>query len=417
MEAALATGLSRFVDEDYEGALAALDEAAALDARKDPARSADLLAKRAAVHAKLKQHARALVDADAALALDPQCGGAWLRRGAALFHLGQDFGAARQAFLACRGLRGVGSSGGQFEQVQTWIRKCDAELSDSGIALPDEAPAAAPAAAAPAAAPAVAPAAARAAAAPAAPGPAPGVAAALEAAAKAPRAPARFPSDWYQSLTHVTIEVMVKGVKAEQVSQDLSARSVALEVRLSEQETVSFEWDLFGAIDPAQSVLKVLPMKLELRLKKADESQHWPALEATAGAGAGAGAPLRSAALAAPAPVPLPAAAPAPAARPSAYASKKNWDAIEKDLAKADDKPEGEEALNKLFQDIYKNANEDTRRAMIKSMQTSGGTVLSTNWNEVAKKDYEKERPAPKGMQWKSWEGEKLEVGDDDDDK
>lgn len=28
-------------------------------------------------------------------------------------------------------------------------------------------------------------------------------------------------------------------------------------------------------------------------------------------------------------------------------------------------------------------ADEDTRRAMVKSFQTSGGTVLSTNWDEV----------------------------------
>jgi suppressor of G2 allele of SKP1 len=38
---------------------------------------------------------------------------------------------------------------------------------------------------------------------------------------------------------------------------------------------------------------------------------------------------------------------------------------------------------------------------MVKSMQTSGGTCLSTNWNEVEKTDYEKERQAPKGMEWK----------------
>ena len=51
---------------------------------------------------------------------------------------------------------------------------------------------------------------------------------------------------------------------------------------------------------------------------------------------------------------------------------------------------------------------------MIKSYQTSGGTVLSTNWDEVAKKDYEKERTAPKGMEWKTWEGKKLEMKEDD---
>jgi len=40
---------------------------------------------------------------------------------------------------------------------------------------------------------------------------------------------------------------------------------------------------------------------------------------------------------------------------------------------------------------------------MIKSFQTSGGTVLSTNWGEVKDKDYEtKDRPdAPKGQEWR----------------
>jgi len=65
------------------------------------------------------------------------------------------------------------------------------------------------------------------------------------------------------------------------------------------------------------------------------------------------------------------------------------------------------ESLRSL-QQIYGNATDETRRAMVKSFQTSGGTVLSTNWDEVKEKDYEKERQAPNGMQWKNWEGDKL---------
>ena len=51
---------------------------------------------------------------------------------------------------------------------------------------------------------------------------------------------------------------------------------------------------------------------------------------------------------------------------------------------------------------------------MIKSFQTSGGTSLSTNWKEVKEKDYEEERQAPKGMEWKNWEGKKLPQKEDD---
>ena len=50
---------------------------------------------------------------------------------------------------------------------------------------------------------------------------------------------------------------------------------------------------------------------------------------------------------------------------------------------------------------------------MNKSFQTSGGTVLSTNWEEVKEKEYEKERQAPTGVEWKDWEGKKLPMKED----
>lgn len=40
---------------------------------------------------------------------------------------------------------------------------------------------------------------------------------------------------------------------------------------------------------------------------------------------------------------------------------------------------------------------------MVKSFQTSGGTVLSTNWGEVKDKDYEKTVEAPKGQEVRKW--------------
>lgn len=93
-----------------------------------------------------------------------------------------------------------------------------------------------------------------------------------------------------------------------------------------------------------------------------------------------------------------------PTSKPKPYASNKNWDAIDRDLKEEleNEKPEGDAALNSLFKQIYERADPDTRRAMMKSYQTSGGTVLSTNWGEVESKDYEgKDRPsAPDGQEW-----------------
>ena len=129
--------------------------------------------------------------------------------------------------------------------------------------------------------------------------------------------------------------------------------------------------------------------KIEIKLKKAIENFNWITLESPTGQITGAGVPMA-----------IPTNTKVPD-YPSSSKNKKNWDNIdtvcEKELKV--EKPEGDSALNDLFKQIYGRADEATRRAMIKSYQTSGGTVLSTNWDEVHNKDYEgKDRPeAPAG--------------------
>jgi hypothetical protein len=46
--------------------------------------------------------------------------------------------------------------------------------------------------------------------------------------------------------------------------------------------------------------------------------------------------------------------------------------------------------------------DEKTRKAMNKSFQESGGTVLSTNWDEI-QKDKVEVKP-PDGMEFKKWD-------------
>ncbi|CAO3589882.1 unnamed protein product [Absidia cylindrospora] len=71
----------------------------------------------------------------------------------------------------------------------------------------------------------------------------------------------------------------------------------------------------------------------------------------------------------------------------------KDWNKLVKDIDQDQEKAQGEEALSGLFQQIYKNADEDTRRAMMKSFVESNGTCLSTNWKEVGSGTVETKPP------------------------
>jgi len=63
----------------------------------------------------------------------------------------------------------------------------------------------------------------------------------------------------------------------------------------------------------------------------------------------------------------------------------------------------GEAGLQQLFQKMYADADDDTKRAMMKSYQTSGGTCLSTHWPDVRDKDYERDLKAPDGQEVRRW--------------
>jgi len=101
-----------------------------------------------------------------------------------------------------------------------------------------------------------------------------------------------------------------------------------------------------------------------------------------------------------------PVAPPAPRGIKTPYSMKRDHDwedlAVEVIKEEENEKPEGDAALQKLFQKIYGDGNEDMRRAMNKSYQLSGGTVLSTDWKEVQKQDYVKKTP-PEGQEFRSY--------------
>jgi suppressor of G2 allele of SKP1 len=205
------------------------------------------------------------------------------------------------------------------------------------------------------------------------------------ATAAAPPKP-RVREDWLQMGPKVQITLFAKGVPRDQVRASCPS-SEHVEVHIAQLPDGSGEfrrqWRLFSSVKPESLALNVTPYKVEITLEKA-AAFDWDALE-------------------------RPAAAELPAVQkrsnrvaeslPPAYSGKQvEWDRVERQVKEEEEKetPQGEEALMHLFRNIYKNADEDTRRAMIKSYQTSGGTVLSTNWKEVKEKNYESEIQPPK---------------------
>ncbi|KAM7291334.1 protein SGT1 homolog [Ixodes scapularis] len=88
------------------------------------------------------------------------------------------------------------------------------------------------------------------------------------------------------------------------------------------------------------------------------------------------------------------------AAKAAVATRTKNWDRIVQETG--EEKEEGEAALNTLFQRIYADGTDEVRRAMNKSFVESGGTVLSTNWNEIKSKTTPVK--PPDGMEYRKWQ-------------
>lgn len=154
-------------------------------------------------------------------------------------------------------------------------------------------------------------------------------------------------------------------------------KQLAVEIPLAEShsEYVHEIDQLFDHVDPAQSSFRVLSTKIEISLHKGREIK-WPTLEASATDTSATTTSI---------------SAKTPAYPTSSRTGPKNWEAIGSSVE--EEHKDGDAALTNLFQTLYKDADEDTKKAMIKSYTESGGTSLSTDWKSVGKSKVEVSPP------------------------
>lgn len=162
---------------------------------------------------------------------------------------------------------------------------------------------------------------------------------------------------------------------------------------------------------PSASSFKVLGSKIEIQLTKAVPGLHWTKLQGDVEGEDSlaptfrctqltlSSTPADGKHLAAPPPASSTSTSSSSAPPLAAPRSRSKWDsfAAEDESGKADE----DASIDDFFKKLYADADDETRRAMMKSYQESGGTALSTNWGEVSKGKV-KTSP-PEGMEAKKW--------------
>ncbi|KAF2021136.1 SGS-domain-containing protein [Aaosphaeria arxii CBS 175.79] len=245
--------------------------------------------------------------------------------------------------------------------------------------------------------------------------------AAVAPAPVVPTPPSKIKHDWYQNNENVYFTLLAKGVPKESATVDIANTSLSISFPAPGGSEFAYSVEpLWAEIDPSQSSFTIKATKIEVTLKKAAPGIKWHALEGDSDALPA----TTNAADTNKSTIPLHILKSNTQDKPPAYPTSsrkgaKNWDKLAADLTKkkakdddtttkgdddddagVDDYEEGDET-SRFFKHLYKDATPDQQRAMMKSYQESGGTVLSTDWSQVGSKTIVPE--PPEGMEAKKY--------------
>lgn len=320
--------------------------------------NANYFADRAQANIKLNNFTEAVADTNMAIELNPSIAKAYLRKGSACIKL-EEYHTAKTALE-------IGASLAQDDSRFTkLIKECDQRIAEESNDLSKSLT-------------------------PNVPPSAPSVSVGSEQNVTISSAKPKYRHEYYQKPEEVVLTIFAKGIPAENVTVDFGEQILSVTIDVPGEDVYHFQPRLFGKIVPDRSRCQVLSTKIEIHLAKA-EVINWTSLE-------------YSKEITVPQKINVPSVGSQRPSYPSSKTRAKDWDKLEAQVKKEekDEKLDGDAALNKLFRDIYQNADEDMRRAMTKSFVESNGTVLSTDWKDVGSKKIE--GSAPEGMEMKKWE-------------
>ena len=194
-------------------------------------------------------------------------------------------------------------------------------------------------------------------------------------------------SDWFDSGKTVEISLYVKKIDADTVKAVILSDSIEFEFQDAEKLSYQYKVDrLFSSIDETESTYKVYGTKLQIVLAK-KSSKVWHSLEKLEGDRSFEGKAEEEATETQATALP---GTKNSLSYPSSSNKKIDWSKFDID----DEKEEEQQDPDAFFKKLYENADEDARRAMMKSFMESNGTSLSTDWKDVGSREvkpYEEE--------------------------